>query len=123
MDDKSSISLILLTYKGKALLMYKTDSANDSEQHDWCFIGGEKGEDESFEEAMSRRVTIEASIELEEVEYLSKSCYHARLTDDNVNNIKRDERQLLDFFTLREVQKLPLSQATKLFVEKHGTLI
>ena len=123
MDDKISTSLILLTYKGKALLMYKTDSANDSERHDWCFIGGEKGEDESFEEAMSRKVTIEASIELEEVEYLSKSCYHARLTDDNVNNIKRDERQLLDFFTLREVQKLPLSQATKLFVEKHGTLI
>ena len=123
MDDKISTFLILLTYKGKALLMYKTDSANDSEQHEWCFIGGEKAEDESFEEAMSRRVIMEANIKIEDVEYLSKSCYHARLTDDNVNNIKRDERQLLDFFTLREVQKLHLSQATKLFIEKHGSLI
>lgn len=123
MDDKVASSLILLTYKGKALLMYRTESANDSEEHEWCFIGGEKNHDESFEEAMSRKVTVEASIKIQEVEYLSKSCYHARLTDDNVNNIKRDERQLLDFFTLREVQKLHLSQATKLFIEKHGTLI
>ncbi|MBI4098343.1 MAG: NUDIX hydrolase [Candidatus Levybacteria bacterium] len=123
MDDKFSTSLILLTYKGKALLMYRTNSAIDSQQHEWCFIGGEKNDDESFEEAMARRVTMEASIKIEQVEYLSKSCYHARLTDDNVNNIKRDERQLLDFFTLREVQKLPLSEATKLFIEKHGALI
>ena len=123
MDDNSSLSLILLTYKGKALLMYRTDSAIDSKKHEWCFIGGEKSEDESFEEAMARRVENEASIKIEEVEFVSKNCYHARLTDDNVNNIKRDERQLLDFFNLSEVQKLPLSESTRQFVSKHADLI
>lgn len=123
MDDKTSICLILLTYKGKALLMYRTDSAIDSKKHEWSFIGGEKNGEESFEEALTRRVEKEASIKIEEVEFVSKNCYHARLTDDNVNNIKRDERQLLDFFNLSEVQKLPLSESTRQFVSKHGSLI
>ena len=103
--------------------MYRSDSAIDINQHEWCFIGGEKSEDESFEEAMARRVENEASIKIEEVEFVSKNCYHARLTDDNVNNIKRDERQLLDFFNLSEVQKLPLSESTRQFVSKHADLI
>ena len=123
MDDKTPTCLILLTYKGKALLMYKTDSAIDTDQHEWCFIGGEKNGEESFEEAMARRVEKEASIKIDEVEFVSKNCYHARLTDDNVNNIKREERQLLDFFNLREVQKLPLSESTRQFVSKHSALI
>lgn len=123
MDDKINSSLILLTYKGKVLLMYKSNSAIDKEQHNWTFIGGRKAQGESFEQAMSRRVSVEASIKVEDVEYLSKSCYHARLTDDNVNNIQRDEMQLLDFFTLKDAQKLPLSYATKLFIEKHGGII
>lgn len=123
MDDKSNSLLILLTYKGKALLMYKTDSAIDVKQHEWCFIGGEKNSEESFEEAMARRVEKEAGIKVEEVERVSENFYHAELTDDNVNNIKRDERQLLDFFNLREVQKLPLSKSTRQFVSKHANLI
>ena len=123
MDDKIPSSLILLTYKGKVLLMYKMNSAIDAEKHEWCFIGGGRGEKESYEQALSRRVEIEANIKIEDVEFLSESCYHASLTDDNVNNIRRDEGQLLDFFTLREIQKLTLSEATKLFIDKHGALI
>lgn len=123
MDGKENSLLILLTYKGKALLMYRTDSAIDAKQHEWCFIGGEKDDEESFEEAMARRVEKEAGIKVEEVERVSENFYHARLTDDNVNNIKRDERQLLDFFNLREVQKLPLSKSTRQFVLKHADLI
>ena len=57
------------------------------------------------------------------VEFVSRNCYHARLTDDNVNNIKRDEKQLLNFFTLAEIQKLPLTAPTKDFVAKFGSLI
>lgn len=123
MDDKSSIGLILLTYKGKALLMYKTDSPIDAKKHEWCFIGGEKNDKESFEEALLRKVEIEASIKVDGVELVSENFYHARLTDDNVNQIKRGERQLLDFFTLGEMQKLHLEASTKSFISKFGNLI
>ena len=123
MDDKISTCLILLTYKGKALLMYRMSSPIDAKEQEWCFIGGRKDGGESFEEAMSRRVEKEANIKVEEVEFVSENCYHARLTDDNVNNIKRGEGQLLDFFTIGEVQKLHLSEPTRQFVSKHSSLI
>ncbi len=123
MDDKISPASILLTYKGKALLMYKKSSPMDEEKHAWCFIGGIKENRESFENAMARKVEKEMGIKIEKVEFVSESCYHARLTDDNVNKIKRAEGQLLDFFTLKELRKLFLSNATQQFISKHGALL
>lgn len=122
MDDTSS-SLILLTYKGKALLMHKQKSVIDEEKHPWSFIGGIKENKESFEHAMSRRVEKEMGIKIENVEYVSELCYHARLTDDNVNKIQRAENQLLDFFTLKELKNLFLSSLTVQFISKHSGLI
>lgn len=122
MDDTSP-SLILLTYKGKVLLMHKQKSVIDEENHPWCFIGGVRENKESFEIAMARRVEKETGIKIENIEYLSENCYHARLTDDNVNKMKRSENQLLDFFTLKEVRKLFLSNLTGQFISKHSALI
>ncbi len=123
MDNKVPPYLILLTYKGKVLLMHKQDSVIDEEDHPWSFISGHKDKKESPENAMSRRVEKEMGIKIEEVEFISEFCYHARLTDDNVNNIKRAENQLLDFFTLRELEKLFLSTHTQRFISNHGSLI
>lgn len=123
MDDTNSLSLILLTYKGKVLLMHKQKSVIDEERHPWCFIGGVRENKESFEHALSRRVEKEAGIKIENVEFVSENCYHAKLTDDNVNKIKRAENQLLDFFTPKELNKLFLSRLTQAFISKHGSLI
>jgi NADH pyrophosphatase NudC (nudix superfamily) len=123
MDDKNLLGLILLTYKGKVLLMHKQKSVIDEESHPWCFIGGIREKKESFEKAMSRRVEKEAGIKVENVEFVSDNCYLARLTDDNVNKIKRSENQLLDFFTLKELKNLFLSRSTSDFISKHGSLV
>ena len=123
MDDKISPASILLTYKGKALLMYKRNGPMDEEKHAWCFIDGIKENKESFENAMARKVEKEMGVKIEKVEFVSESCYHARLTDDDVNKIKRAEGQLLDFFTLKELGKLFLSSTTAQFISKHGALI
>ncbi len=123
MDDSNSSSLILLTYKGKVLLMHKQKSVIDEEIHPWCLIGGVREKEESFEEALSRTVEEEAGIKIENVEYVSESCYHAQLTDDNVNKMQRSENQLLDFFTPRELNKLFLSESTQNFISKHQSLI
>ena len=103
MDDTSP-SLILLTYKGKVLLMHKQKSVIDEENHPWCLIGGVRENKESFENAMARRVEKETGIKIENVEFVSENCYHARLTDDNVNKIKRAENQLLDFLHLKRYE-------------------
>jgi len=122
MDDTSP-SLILLTYKGKVLLMHKQKSVIDEEKHPWSFIGGIRENRESIENAMTRRVEKETGIKIENIEFVSELCYHARLTDDNVNKIQRAENQLLDFFTLKELKKLFLSSQTAQFISKHSTLI
>lgn len=116
-------SLIFLTYKGKALLMNKKMDAIDAEKHPWCFIGGIKGEKESFENALTRRVEKEMGIKISNVTYLSKYCYHADLTDDDVNNIERSENQTLDFFSLRELKQLFVSTTTAQFMSQHSNLI
>ncbi len=121
--DGISPGLILLTYKGKVLLMHKQKSVIDQEQHPWSFIGGIKDKKEPFEKTLARRVQKEAGIQIENVEFVSELCYHAKLTDDNVNKMQRSENQLLDFFTLKEVKKLFLSSATAKFLSNHSSLI
>lgn len=103
--------------------MHKQKSVIDEEKHPWSFISGIKENKESIENAMTRRVEKETGIKIENVEYVSESCYHARLTDDNVNKMQRAENQLLDFFTLKEINKLFLSNLTAQFMLKHSTLI
>lgn len=123
MDHKNSQGLILLTYKGKVLLMHKRNGPRDEEKHPWCFIGGVREKTESFERSLARRVEKEAGIKIDNVEFVSESCYRARLTDNNVNKIERAENQLLDFFSLKELRKLFLSEPTQQFISKHATLI
>ena len=131
MGNNLDLGLILLTYKGKVLLMHRNAKPSTLEIKDWCFIGGVKEEHKSSKETICRDVERETSIKLEEVELLSdrlysdekKHFYHAELTDENVNDIKREEGQTLDFFTLRELERLNLSASTKSFVLKHRDLL
>ena len=116
-------SIILLTYKGKALLVNRKNSPIDEEKHPWSFIGGVKEKNESFENAMTRRVEKETGIKIQNIKQISEHCYHAILTDDNVNNMRREENQLLDFFNPAEVRKLLLSRTTQTVFQKHIALI
>ena len=123
MADNISPSLILLTYKGKVLLMNKSDSVVDEEAHPWSFIGGVVKYRDSFEHVMSKRVKKETGIEIEKVEAVDESCYVAKLTDDNVNKMERTQNQLLNFFTFKELKKLFLTIPTRQFISKHSELI
>jgi hypothetical protein len=55
MTDVNSAGLILLTYKGKVLLMHKEKSVIDEEKHPWCLIGGIRQKKESFEETLQQK--------------------------------------------------------------------
>jgi hypothetical protein len=116
-------SLILLTYKNKALLMYTYKNSIDSEEHEWTLLKASKKGKENLKDALRKKVENEAGIKLGTINYLSDNYYHAKLTDNNVNNIKRHEFQLLNFFTLSEIKKLTLSPPSKKFIEQYGNLI
>lgn len=102
--------------------MHKTRGVLDEVAHPWCLIEGERRDKESYEDAMSRTVEKETGIKVEKVEFVSELRYHAALTDDNINNIKRGEFQLLDFFALKDLEKLYLADSTREFVSKFGYL-
>lgn len=123
MDNKTSQASVLLTYKGKALLMNKSDGPMDTTKHAWTLIEGTPSKKELAEEEIARLIKREMGIKIEKIDHVEKSFYHAQLTDDNVNNIDRAEGQLLDFFTLKELDNLTLSDTTSQFISKHGSLI
>lgn len=127
----AALGLILLTYKGKVLLMLHETLPTIKDLDIWRFIGKAEEKDKSFEKTLSSEVERETGIQLNTVEFLSsaqysdqkKYFYHAALTDDDVNNMKRGERQLLQFFSLQEVEKLPLTISTRQLLSKHKDLI
>lgn len=137
MSYTENTSAILLTYKGKILLMLFEnnplilDNPSLLKQNAWKFIGGVKKAHESFLDAIVRKVKGITSINLKTVDLLStiltntekKYLYHACLSDHDVNNIVRAEGFLLQFYSFKEVEKLPLSPSTKLFISKHRGFI
>lgn len=110
--------------------MNKDDQPDMTGKTAWSFIGGTKQTDKPFEETICRDVERETNIKLKAVELLSSDFYfdrkryffHAKLTDENVNNIKRADGQTLAFFTLKELGKLQLATTTRLFLLKHREL-
>lgn len=126
-------SVILLTYKGKILLtLFENDPHifNDPyliKKHDWNFIAGTKHANESFQDAILKTVEGITNIKLSSVEFLStelmndkkRYLYHAKLSDSQVNCIERADGHLLQFFSFKELESLPLSELTKLFISKH----
>ena len=121
--ENETPGIILLTYKGKVLLMHKQNGVLDEQKHPWTFIGGVRGKREPLKKTIERSIKKEMGIDIKNIEQISEYCYYAPLTDDNVNNIKRGEHQLLDFFNPGELGKLFLSRPTKDFLNKYWSLI
>lgn len=123
--------IILLTYKEKILLMLKSTRPTLLTQSTWSFIGIEKDKHRTFEETILDNVEKETGIKLEKVELLSKSLYngnrkyfyHAKLSDKEVNSMKREEGKMLQFFTLKELEGLALATATRFFVTRHYDIL
>lgn len=131
MIHKINESLILLTYKEKILLMIKNYVYNSGARKIWCMIGGAKGSSESFEKAIVRRIKEEMNIKINDIKLLSVLpssnkdiyFYHAKLSDNNVNLIERSEGQELQFFNLKELDKLCLATSANLFFTQNKSIV
>lgn len=128
---KNDTSLILLTYKGKILLFMPANDQTFIVYRPWSFIGGMRKTGESFAQTIAREVRREISIDLLSIKYISlfidndkrHTVYHSALTDKNVNEIQRTEGKELQFFTISEIEKLPLTSATKNLVYMHKDIL
>jgi ADP-ribose pyrophosphatase YjhB (NUDIX family) len=123
MLQKLNESLVLLTYKEKILLTIRNYVINSGAQRTWSLIGGEKKNDESLEKTIIRRIKEEMKIEIDGIKFLLVNSsenkdtyfYHGKLTDNNVNLIERSEGQELQFFDLKELNKIHLANSADLF--------
>ena len=128
---KLNESLVLLTYKEKILLMIRNYVFNSGLQKTWCMIGGEKGNNESFEKTIIRKIKEEMNIEISGVKLLSVApsdnkntyFYHGKLTDNNVNFIERAEGQELQFFDIKELDKIQLATSADLFFSQNRDIV
>ena len=107
MNNLTAQYLIVLTYKRKILLK-RQEMLTSANKNTWSFIEDMNGD---------------MGITLPVATPLSNNFYHAGLTDKNVNQIKRADGKELQFFAIKEVEELLLSQTSKLLFMKFKTTI
>jgi ADP-ribose pyrophosphatase YjhB (NUDIX family) len=131
MLQKLDESLVLLTYKEKILLTIKNYIINSGTQKTWSLIGGEKKTDESLEKTVIRNIKEDMKIEVGDIKFLlvapsdnkNTYFYHGKLTDNNVNLIERAEGQELQFFDLKELNKIRLTSSADSFFTQNRNII
>lgn len=124
-------SSVILTYKGKILLLSPDLDASGVSQHIWCLIGGKKVDGQSHEQTIYRKIKYTTKLELKNIRLLAPSLhkdpgkyfYHGELTDNDVNCIERREGERLEFYTLVELEKLTLTEATELLLEEYKNAV
>ncbi len=119
-------NLILIAYKNKLLL-----STNDSpfEKKEWAFVG-EKGKwsTSRIKSAISILKNV-TKLQFPAIEKMQLSdvkgdyVFYLKLTDKNVNSIVRKDGERLEFYTLREAEKLNLAASTNNFLNTFKTEI
>lgn len=126
MNNIQKACLIVLTYKRKILLKRQEEliSAN---KNTWSFIEKPNGD----ENTILKQVEKEMNITIPYATFLitcfdniiKRNFYHAGLTDNNVNQIKRHDGQELSFFSMKEIEMLNLSESSKLLFRKYKNMI
>lgn len=127
----TALYLILLTYKGKVLLLQQENILDSHNDNEWHFIEKSKTKDKLAEKTIIEEVFRETQLKLDGVTLLSKELssdtihylFHARLNDKHVNSIERAEGRVLQFFSIPELSKLKIQSATKSFFQKNRALI
>lgn len=115
-------SFAFVTYKGKFLLVLRDDIPIIASPNTWSLLGGKNEPGETPEETAIRELKEEANIDVQElkplfVEYYEdriRHVYSMELTDEQARDIKLgDEGQKLDYFTLEQMEKLPVTPTLK----------
>lgn len=119
--------VILLTYKGKILLLSKENKLDILPYNPWGFIEKQTEKTISGKDTLIREVLKEAKIKLSDLTPISSSSiedgheyvFHAHLSDLEVNSIERSDDSLMQFYSLSELQKLNLQESTKFIFTKY----
>ncbi len=117
---------LLITYKGKLLLTTRDLIINDHIRNVWGFLGEGKLKKNSKKNVVAREISDATKLTLSDIEVVeladetdNKVLYHAKLTDDDVNCIVRRSGERLEFYDIKELDNLTLTQATNSIISKN----
>ncbi len=116
MNKEASVYLTVLTYKGKILLKRVVDFSHPTNSNPWSLFGGVQQSEVLIMQELQNDlgVTIPLKPFMDStVVSNSRSIYYANLSDKEVNEIQRDDRRELQFFSFHEIEKLILETSAK----------
>lgn len=137
MTNKNDLSLIILTYKNKVLLrLHNTDPLalsiqSNSKKNVWSFLSVSREKNKTLKSSIISKVERETGIKLDGATLLldagtdayNKHIFHASLNDDNVNSMHRVNGETLQFFAIKELTQLNLTDSTKSFIETNDSIM
>jgi hypothetical protein len=122
--------LVILTYKRKLLLKRRDNCSPTANENQWTFFGNSDGKREISKSSLMREMENEMHISIslanlitEKDNAMFNNWYVAGLTDKDVNEIKRRDGQELEFYSIREVEKLSLADSSKMLFSEQKALI
>ncbi len=118
-------SSVLLTYKGKILLITPDVNLETGVSvKPWSLIGGQTINKETSKQVIQRKIKSATKLDFENIELLpsknkNRNFFYIELTDNQVNSIERRDNEKLEFFTLKELDKLNLNETTALLFNEY----
>ncbi|MDO8498742.1 MAG: NUDIX domain-containing protein [bacterium] len=125
MSTKVESSHALVVHKNKFLFLLRDNKPEITYPNCWSLLGGGGEEGETPEETLLRELKEEANLEPQNFQLLfkfsdrEKYLYIVYLENEEVKKIKLgDEGQKLDFFTLDELDTIPLTLGLNKYLER-----
>jgi len=113
----------------RVLLLLRDDNPEIRDPNCWQLPGGGVEENETPDEAIKRELQEEIGIIPSSLRFLispsaETHAYLARLTDEEVKNIKKgNEGKDLRFFSFDELSQIPLTQKLKNVIQNQGKVL
>lgn len=96
---KKSANDVLILYKGKILLFNQHDYIINFEENPWSLL----------DIVTLKKLKIKDAV----IVPLTSSLSYIKLTDENVNSLRRDNGCRLEFYRFEEIEKLLLTSKTR----------
>ncbi len=119
----------IVVFDGKILLLQRDDSLGIRDPDCWQLPGGGVENGEMPDEAIKRELQEEIGVIPSSLNFLISpsveiSVYHASLTKEEAQNIKKgDEGKDLRFFSFNELFQIPLTQKLKSVVQSQSEVL
>lgn len=120
----AGVSAILI-FESKILMMLRDDKPGIANPGGWGVIGGGIEKGETPDEAILREVKEETNINLVnyfkwfEIPEVKTTLYWAKLTSQQVDQIKIGEGQKLEFIGVEEIENLPMAEINRKYLSMY----